>query len=216
MGESTPSHLAVGTPLASPLSILTLKGQPHRVGCRDLLPPQSLQDHPCCTENPGLCSLLLALHSSLSFPYLQSPQLHSRMGPGPSKAGKNSHHEKGDRESRFLCMQGNCYRRDEWLLPPKSPIPKNWSRDGCTRCIKGLPDPHEVASLGEAQGAPWPEALAPAHHFWGHPDTAQPRFPCPQNPSPTCLSPFGQESTACPGLCAPDMLEQEQQERVKS
>lgn len=182
MGET--SHLAVGTPLAFPLPTLTLKEQPYRVGCRDLLPPEPLQGHPCCNENAGLCSLHPALHTSLSFPHLQSPQLHSRMGPGPSKAGRNSRHKKGARESRFLRMQGNCCRGDEWLLPPKSPIPKNWSRDGCTTRIKGLPDPHQVASFEEAQEAPWPEAPAPAHHFWGHSDTAQPRFPCPQRPQP--------------------------------
>lgn len=48
-------------------------------------------------------------------------------------------------------------------------------------------DPHQVASLGEAQGALWPEAPAPAHHFWGHADTAQPCFPCPQRPQPHLL-----------------------------
>lgn len=186
MREPTASHLAVGTPIASPLPTLTCKGQPHRVGCRDLLPPQSLQGHPCCTGVTSLYSLLPALHISLSS-HPQSPQLHSRIGPGPSKAGRNSHHKKRDRESRFLPMQGNGCRRDEWLLPPKSRIPKNWSRDGCTTCIKGLPDPHQVASLGEAQGALWPEAPAPAHHFWGHADTPQPCFPCPQRPQPHLL-----------------------------
>lgn len=34
-GKLTPSHLAAGTPIASPLPTLTLKEQPHRVGCKD-------------------------------------------------------------------------------------------------------------------------------------------------------------------------------------
>lgn len=127
-------------------------------------------------------SLLPALLTSLSLPHPESPRLHSRMRPGPSKAGRNSHHEKGDRESRFLLTQENCCRRDEQLLPPKSLILKNWSRYECTTCIKGLPDPHQIASLGEAQGAPWPEAPVPAHHCRGHAGTAQPCFPCPQRP----------------------------------
>lgn len=75
---------------------------------------ESLQCHPCCTENPSLCSFLAALPTSLSLPHPESTQkLQSRMRSGPLKARRNSHHEKGDRESRFLPMQENCCRRDE-------------------------------------------------------------------------------------------------------
>lgn len=87
----------------------------------------------------------------------------------------------------------------ELPLPPKSPIPKNWSREGYTTRTKGLSDPHQVAPLGEAQGHP---GLKPQSQLTTAGATlAQPsRFsPVPKTPAPPASVPLGRQAQLAQG-----------------
>lgn len=104
--------------------------------------------------------------------------------------------------------------------------------NGC--CLQRAPSPRTGAEMGvlhASRGSQIPTKLHPSKKPKRHPGLRhQPQLttsgatltqpshvsPVPKDPSPTCLSPFRQESTACPGLCTPDRLKQEHQERVKS
>lgn len=126
----------------------------------------------------------MLIPSSSAFTHPESPQLHSRMSPGPLKDGRNSRHEKGDRGSRFLPHARELLQERRETVASKEPHPQEREQGGVHRTHQGAPRSPLACILGRSPGTPWPEAPASAHHCWSHTGTAQPCLPCPQRPQP--------------------------------
>lgn len=220
MGEPTPSHLAMGTPFASSSSASPSpsKGKPtglsaeisyHHSLCRVILAGLKTL---ACAHYFQLCT------AAYPSPIYKAPSFTPEWALAPQKLAGTAVTRRGTGNQGFYACEGNAAGE----------------MNGC--CLQRAPSPRTGAEMGildAARGSQIPTRLHPWEKPKGHlglRPRPQPQLttsgatltqpshvsPVPKDPSPTCFSPFGQESTACPGLCAPGRLEQEHQERVKS